>query len=73
MSVQSSADRGGYVLVKSFPGSGRDALRAVILAMLYAEKNDRKVSSIGMMAPSALKGDKCVPTAVSPEGPHEPG
>jgi len=44
MSVQSSADRGGYVLVKSFRGAGLgDALRAVILALLYAEKNDRKV------------------------------
>jgi len=57
----------------SLRGASGDALRAVILALLYAEKNDRKVSSDCMMAPSALKGTMCSQLLFRLEGQARPG
>jgi len=63
--VQSSADRGGFFLVKSFRGAGLgEHCEHVILGIaLCLKKNDRKVLVIGMMHLSATEGGQWCSTA----------
>jgi hypothetical protein len=61
----------GYVLVKAFRGGGLgDALRAVILALLYADRTDRRVVVDWRDGSFGLEGDEVFGKLFQLERPH---